>query len=54
MACNCAERRKAIVEAVKNPSTALTATRFVVKTGAQDIANGLRRATAVVRKKGSK
>lgn len=38
MACRCTERKTAIVEAVKKPSTALTAVKFVAKTGAQDIA----------------
>jgi hypothetical protein len=38
MACRCAERRTAIVEAVKKPSTVLTAVQFVAKTGAQDVA----------------
>ena len=36
--CRCAERKAAIVEAVKRPSTALTAATFVAKTGAQDVA----------------
>jgi len=37
MSCRCSERKAAIVGAVKRPSTALTAAKFVVKTGAQDI-----------------
>lgn len=38
MACKCAERRSAIVGAVRDPSTALTAVKFVAKTSAQDVA----------------
>ena len=38
MTCRCAERRAAIVAAIRKPSTALTAAQFVAKTGTRDIA----------------
>lgn len=47
MACRCAERRAAIVEAAKRPTTVLTAVGFVAKTSIEDVsavtAEGLRR-----------
>lgn len=38
MACQCAERRAAIVRAVQRPATLLTAVKIVGKTGVQDAA----------------
>jgi hypothetical protein len=38
MSCRCAERRAAIVVAVKQPTKVLTSAKFVAKTGAQDVA----------------
>lgn len=56
MACRCAERRLAIVGAVKHPSTALTAVKFVAKTGAQDVAavtaDGTRRVMDYLQRRG--
>ena len=56
MACRCAERRAAIVRAVKQPSTALTAVKFVGKTGAQDVAavtaEGTRRVMDFLQRRG--
>ena len=49
MACRCSERRAAILGAVKNPSTVLTAARFVVKTSVEDISRGAKTAALKTR-----
>lgn len=56
MGCRCAERRTAIVGAIKRPSTVLTAAKFVAKTGAQDVATvtaeGTRRVMDYLQRRG--
>jgi U3 small nucleolar ribonucleoprotein component len=58
MACKCAERRAAIVGVIKRPSTALTAAKFVAKTGAQDVAvitsEGTRRVMDYLQRRGKR
>lgn len=50
MACRCADRKAAIVRAVQDPTTALTAAKFVAKTGVQDVSAVTREGTARIMK----